>query len=98
MACSALQAGRAVVCFTRERVYTLHDRVCDRADEVTLLSLAGAATSINFVATKRLFFRDKSMVVATKLLLRQTYFCPDKTFVATNICRDKNDTCGSSRQ
>ena len=51
--------------------------------------------------------------VATKVCLsRQTYFCPDKTFVATKLClfrqnfcpqqtyfcRDKNDTCGSSRQ
>ena len=115
-----------------------------------LLSLAGAATSIIFVATKffwgldnvfvatkQVFCRDKSMVVATKLLSKQNifslsrqnmsfvaiklwkyHFCPDKSFVATNmclsrqmfvgtnvilsrqtrVCRDKNYTCGSSRQ
>ena len=79
------------------------------------------------------FCRDKSMLVATKDLSWQTYFCRNKTccdqylsrqtwfcchksfvtitfcrnksrLVATNIifsqqnCRNKNDTCGSSRQ
>ena len=49
----------------------------------------------------------------TRLLSRQKYACRDKTFVATNICRDKHnfavtkvlrqayfcrDTCGSSRK
>ena len=51
--------------------------------------LAGAATSITFVATKPLsqqrfchdkhvFFCDKYMLVAAKLLLRQNYVCRDK--------------------
>ena len=52
--------------------------------------LAGAATSIIFVATKVVLCCDKSMLVATKLLSRQTYSCCKKTFVATNICRDKH--------
>ena len=54
------------------------------------LSLAGAAISIIFVATKVLsrqirVCRDKIMFVATKLCLsRQNYVCCDKhTFVAT---------------
>ena len=33
-----------------------------------LISLAGAATSIIFVATKHIFCHNKSMLVATKLL------------------------------
>ena len=44
-----------------------------------MVSLAGAATSIIFVATntrfvaaKHVFGREKSMLVATKLVLRQT--------------------------
>ena len=53
-------------------------------DIVEQTSLAGAATSIIFVATKHVFRHDKSMFVATK------YFCHDKTFVATNICCDKH--------
>ena len=36
------------------------------------------------------FFRDKSTLVATKVRLsRQKYVCRDKTFVATNISREK---------
>ena len=54
------------------------------------VSSAGAATSIIFVATKHVPCRDKSMLAATKHLLRPTYFCRDKTFVTTNICRDKH--------
>ena len=87
-----------------------------------LLSLAGAATSIIFVATKHVFCRDKIRFVATKLFFHDKTFVRTNicfvatknkhTFVATNtslsrqaclcrskhICRDKNDTCGSSRQ
>ena len=56
------------------------------------VSLAGAATSIIFVATKHVFCRYKSMFVATKVCLsRQNY-----VFVTTNVlsrqayfCRDK---------
>ena len=55
------------------------------------LSLAGAATSIIFVATKH--------------LSRQACFCRDKrrvlsqqTRVCRNFCRNKNYTCGSSSQ
>ena len=53
--------------------------------------LAGAATSIifvaikRFVATKYVFYNDKSMPVTTKLLSRQTRAFHDKyTFVVTN--------------
>ena len=37
------------------------------------------------VTTKHIFCRDKSMLVGTKLLSRETYFCHDRTFVMTNI-------------
>ena len=84
------------------------------------LLLAGAATSIIFVATKHVFCRDKSMLVGTnitnKYIAAKIY--RHKTLVMTKICssrqallsrqkmclsrqnfyRDKNDTCGSSRQ
>ena len=68
------------------------------------LSLAGAATSIIFVATKHVFCHDKSMLVATKLVARQN-FCRDKhifvvtkhlsrqTFVATNIILSRQKFC-----
>ena len=49
--------------------------------------LAGAATSIIFVAIKR--FVETNMFVCrdkTRLLSRQKYACHDKTFVATKIC------------
>ena len=36
---------------------------------ITDLSLAGAATSMIFVATKHVFCRDKSMLVATNIFL-----------------------------
>ena len=54
-----------------------------------------------------LFFREKTLVATNIILSRQKY---KLTFVATNtrqayfcldkrrVCRDKNDTCGSSRQ
>ena len=37
------------------------------------LPLAGVATSIIFVATKHVFCRDKSMLVATKVCLSHTF-------------------------
>ena len=54
------------------------------------LVLAGAATFLSwqnssFVATKLVFCRDKSMLVATKRLARQAQFCCDKTLVMTNV-------------
>ena len=67
--------------------------------------LAGAATSIifvaikRFVATKYVFYNDKSMPVTTKLLSRQNYVCHNNhVFVTTKvylsrqtrICRDKS--------
>ena len=69
------------------------------------MSLAGAVTSIIFVATKvcrdkhvfvptkHVFCRKKSTsFVATKVCLsRQNYVCHDKAFVVTNICRDKHE-------
>ena len=51
-----------------------------------LLSLAGAATSIIFVAKNTCLSRQK-----TRLLPRQKYACRDKPFVATNICRNKHN-------
>ena len=55
------------------------------------LSLAGAATSIIFVATKDVFCRDKHMFVATKVCLSGQNFCREKAmFAATNICREKS--------
>lgn len=51
------------------------------------------ATKDVFSRGKRVFYRDKSMLVGTKLsvqtnvLLWQAYFC---------VCRDRNDTRGSS--
>ena len=48
-----------------------------------------------FVAAKEVFCHDESMIVTTNLFC-QTYFCRDKTYVATNIilmqlkfCHDK---------
>ena len=63
----------------------------------SLLSLAGAATSIIFVVRKLLsrqtrVCHDKSMLLETKLLLRQTRLSRQ------NFCHDKNYTCGCSRQ
>ena len=48
------------------------------------LSLAGAATSIIFVATKHVFHRNKTK--------KQKYACRDKTFVvlSQHVCRDKS--------
>ena len=56
--------------------------VCFRQDPLcSSLSLAGAATSITFVATNTCY-KYKTRVVATNDV----------------FCRDKSDTCGSSRQ
>ena len=58
------------------------------------LSLAGAATSIIFVATKFLrLSQQNTSSVATKVLSRQNYVCRDKhTFVATKdvFCCDNH--------
>ena len=55
------------------------------------ISLAGAATSIIFVATKIRVCRDKHNFVATKPLSEQAYLCRDKhVLVATNICGGKH--------
>ena len=75
------------------------------------LSLVGAATSIIFVATEVLSrqthlllqqkyaCRDKTFVM-TKLCLCDKFCCDKHTFVTTKdlFCRNKNYTCGSSRQ
>ena len=55
---------------------------------ISVVSLAGAATSMIFDATKHVFCRDKSMFVATKVCLsRQKYACRDKSMlVATKVC------------
>ena len=66
-----------------------------------ILSLAGAATSIIFVATKalslqhvffatnRCFFSPKHVFCCDKSML--VAFCRDKTFIARDICRDKHN-------
>ena len=53
-----------------------------------MLSLAAAATSIIFVATKDVFCREKHVFVETKMSLsRQNYVCRDKSeLVATKLC------------
>ena len=59
--------------------------------EYCALSLAGAAGSIIFVATK-ILCHDKHNFVATKHLSQQAYFCHDKRPVLsqqTRVCRDK---------
>ena len=60
----------------------------------------------SFVETIVLFYfcRDKHNFVATNVLSGQAYFCGDKRRTLSQqrrlsqVCRDKNDTCGSSRQ
>ena len=59
--------------------------------EYCALSLAGAAGSIIFVATK-ILCHEKHNFVATKHLSQQAYFCHDKRPVLsqqTRVCRDK---------
>ena len=56
----------------------------------------------SFVATKICLSRqnrcrDKHVFVATKVLSRQAYFCRTNT-CDKHVCRDKNDSCISSRQ
>ena len=52
-----------------------------------------------FVAANTCLSRQNTFFVATNVclsrhvLLQQTYFCRDKRFVATNICRDKGYFC-----
>ena len=64
----------------------------------SFLSLAGAATSVIFVATNTCLSRQNTSVVATKICLSRQRLCGAKlTFVATNTfllrqkdaCRDK---------
>ena len=50
-----------------------------------LVSLAGGATSIMFVAIKHVFCCDKSMLAATKRLSQQNYVCRDKIFLSQQI-------------
>ena len=60
------------------------------------VSLAGAATSIIFVATNPVFCPDKCMAVATRVLSQQKCVCRGTRFVATclllsrqkRVCRD----------
>ena len=60
------------------------------------LSLAGAATSIIFVATKLL--RDKHVFVTTKHVICRDKICLLRLNYYSIICRDKKYTCGSFRQ
>ena len=63
-----------------------------------------------FVETKHVFCRDKSVLAATILFVATKFYLSQQNiFVATNkhtfvatkdvfcVCRDKNDTCGGSR-
>ena len=58
--------------------------------------VAGAVTSIIFVATK--VFTKTSFVVRKIWLSRQNYVCRDKTFVATNITLSPQKTCLSRQK
>ena len=51
---------------------------------------------IMFVATN--IYRDKRFVATNIILYLQMFYRDKHTFIATKLCRDKNDTCGSSRQ
>ena len=64
--------------FENIRILHLHKTVAH-------LSLAGAATSIIFVATKVLSRQSRVCRDKTRLLSRQKYACREKCFVATNI-------------
>ena len=87
------------------RPYLPHTKFCNNIDDVRcnysvlswgwrswyVISLAGATTSIIFVATKHILCHDKSMLAATKLLSQekhtkkkmsqQAHFCHDKRCV-----------------
>ena len=58
------------------------------------LSLAGAATSIKFVATNACLSRQNTSFVATKVCMPpQNYVCRDKIFLCLSrqkFCRDKH--------
>ena len=81
---------------------TRHTRVC--REKRMLVATKVLLQQNIFVVTKlfsRQIFVATNNFFATKVLSRQAYFCRDKhVFVATKhiFCRDKNDTCGSSRQ
>ena len=79
-------------------------------DKTRLLSRQKYACRDNFCHDKKLFVATK-IFCATNIILPRQKFCRGKhTFVATkecfvatntgceNVCRDKNYTCGSSRQ
>ena len=74
---------------------------CRRRDQrrrAPNLSLAGAATSIIFVATKDVFCRGRRVFVATKGLSRQKmcFVAADACLLRQKVCRDKR--CVLSRQ
>ena len=57
--------------------------------------MAGAATGIIFVATKHVFCRDKSILVATNTCLSSQNILTrhDKSFVAASILLSRQQTC-----
>ena len=55
-----------------------------------LYCLCLVCTEFVFVVTKHVFCRGNSMLVVTKLCLSRQNLCRNKTFVTTNICRDKS--------
>ena len=62
--------------------------------------LVATCLSRQIFVAKKIFCRDKYNFVAASIRLsRQTCVYRDKhVFVVTEHCRDKIDTCGSSRQ
>ena len=70
------------------------------ATKVSLSRQNFGLDKIMFVMTS--ICHHKIMFVATKVLSRQAYFCRDKrralSWQQTQVCRDKKDTYGGSRQ
>ena len=86
----------AMALYTMQRSYQWRE-----LPQVSFLSRQFFCDKHMFVATKRVFCRDKSMLVATKVLSRQFFeiiFVMTKVLRQTRVCRDKNGTSGSSRQ
>ena len=71
---------------------------CTRPRRRCSLSLAGATTSIMFVATKHVFCRDNSMLAAKKICLSRQKFLTIAFVARQNFCRDKLTKVCLSRQ
>ena len=94
-------AGRRLLCCTiscfvardeQAMVFSGKDYHWRELPQVSFLSRQTRVSRVTtrLVATTVCFCRDKIMFVATK------YFCRDKSFVTTNICRDKHNFVSTS--